>query len=50
MNNETVMENIENLVNEYSEELTERLIVAMSVGAFNEDASMTLDVEASEEE
>lgn len=48
MNNETVMENIENLVNEYSEELTERLIVAMNVGELDTNLSMTLDV--SEEE
>jgi hypothetical protein len=44
---EEVMENIAIIVNEHSEALTERLISAMHVGAFD-DASMTLDV--SEEE
>ena len=45
---EEVMENIAMIVNEHSEVLTERLISAMNVGAFDTDASMTLDV--SEEE
>ena len=45
---EEVMENIAIIVEEHSEALTERLISAMNVSAFDTDASMTLDV--SEEE
>ena len=45
MNTETVMENIEAIVNEHSEDLTRRLIIAMNVSGFDDNSSMTLDIE-----